>query len=270
MASEQGPPDVWASGNGYENYVGRWSRRVAREFVRRLGVREGARWLDVGCGTGALTTAVLELAAPAEVVGVEPSPAFLALARAAVRDPRVSFQEGDAVHLPEGAAFDAVVSGLVLNFVPDRSAAVAAMSRVAPGGVLAAYVWDYAGGMQMMRHFWDAALACDPAAAARVEGNRFPSTRPDALHRLFTCAGLGEVTVEDIVVPTRFADFDDYWSPFLGGTGPAPAYAATLSPPALERLRGTVRAGLPTAADGSIELTARAWSVRGSVPGRSG
>jgi SAM-dependent methyltransferase len=267
VAKEIAPPDSWAGGDSYEAYVGRWSRQVARRFVVTLPVTAGARWLDVGCGTGALTAAVLELRSPTAVVGVDPSASFLARAAATIADPRASFREGDAGHLPGEPAFDVVVSGLVLNFVPDPSGAMAAMARAArPGGVIAAYVWDYVDGMQLMRHFWDAAIACDPAAADHDEGARFPICRPGPLRVLFTDAGLEDVVVEPIDLPTAFDDFDDFWTPFLGGTGPAPAYAASLPPARLAALREEVRARLPIRSDGSIRLTARAWSVRGSVP----
>jgi SAM-dependent methyltransferase len=268
VPTDVAPLDSWAGGDRYENYVGRWSRQVARQFVSRLGVADGSRWLDVGCGTGALTSAVLELCAPAEVIGVDPSSDFLARARATVRDPRASFQEGDALHLPvDVAAFDAAASGLVLNFVPDPSGALAEMMRVTRiGGVVAAYVWDYAEGMQLMRHFWDAAVACDAAAGAHDEGTRFPLCRPGPLEDLFAGSGLHEVVVEPLDLPTVFRDFDDYWAPFLGGAGPAPAYAASLTQRGLDDLREEVRAHLPTGPDGSIRLSARVWSVRGSVP----
>lgn len=268
MPTGVAPLDSWADGDRYEHYVGRWSRPVARQFVGRLGVADGSRWLDVGCGTGALASAVLELCAPLEVVGVDPSPDFLGRARATVHDPRVSFAEGDALKLPvDRGSFDAVVSGLVLNFVADPSGAVAAMTRATRvGGVVAAYVWDYAEGMQLMRHFWDAAVVRDPVAAALDEGARFPFCRPGPLAELFAGAGLAEVTVEPLDVPTLFRDFDDLWTPFLGGTGPAPAYAASLPESQLDALREDLRAALPIEPDGRIRLSARAWAVRGSVP----
>jgi len=240
---------------------------VAHTFVGCVDVPDGARWLDVGCGTGALTTAVLELRAPAGVLGIDPSPDFLSRAAATVHDPRVDFREGDALHLPvDDDAFDAVVSGLVLNFVPDTSAALAEARRAAhPGGVVAAYVWDYAEGMEIIRCFWDAAVAVDPGAASFDEGTRFPLCRPGALATAFEGAGLADVTVEPIVVPTVFRDFDDYWTPFLGGTGPAPAYAASLADEQVAVLRAALRELLPIDPDGTIRLSARAWAVQGSV-----
>jgi SAM-dependent methyltransferase len=258
--------DTWATGAAYEPYVGRWSRLVAREFLRWLAVPPGARWLDVGCGTGALTETVLAVTAPARVEGVDPSAAYVEYSRARLADARASFEVGDARRLPQGSAsVDAVVSGLVLNFVPEPAAAVAEMARVArPGGTVAAYVWDYAGRMELMRQFWDAAVALDPAAAALDEGRRFPVCRPESLEAFWRGGGLADVESRAIDVPTVFRDFDDYWSPFLGGQGPAPSYAMSLSEGRRALLRDRIRAALPADAHGSIGLVARAWAVRGT------
>lgn len=239
---------MWAVGDAYEAYVGRWSRRVATAFLDWLRVPAGRRWLDIGCGTGALTAAIR----PAAVVGVDPSYAFLR----GLPDVCV----GDAQTLPfRDGSFDVTVSGLALNFVPDPSRAAAEMARVlVPGGLAAAYVWDYAGGMQMMRHFWSAAASLDPAAAELDEGRRFPLCQPDALRELWRA--YADVEVRALEVPTVFADFDDFWRPFLGGTGPAPAYAMELPAARRDALRDLLRTRLP---DGPIPLTARAWAVRG-------
>jgi ubiquinone/menaquinone biosynthesis C-methylase UbiE len=159
--------EVWADGAAYEVYVGRWSRLVAAELVERLDLPVGGCWLDVGCGTGALVDAVARLGAPSEVVGVDPSKGYVEHAQERTADRRIRFEVADAAKLPfEDASFDAVTSGLVLNFVPDPAKAVAEMARVArPDGTVAAYVWDYADGMQLIRCFWDAATALDPGAA---------------------------------------------------------------------------------------------------------
>ncbi|MDP9349961.1 MAG: class I SAM-dependent methyltransferase [Chloroflexota bacterium] len=262
-----GATDIWASGEAYEPYVGRWSRIVAREFLAWLAVPPGGRWLDVGCGTGALSRIILEMASPSEVLGVDPSVEYVAYAEAHTPDPHARFTVGDAQALPVlSTAYDAVVAGLVLNFVPDPAAAVAEMTRAArrSGGVVGAYVWDYAGGMGMMRRFWDAAAALDPAARELDEGPRFNSEcRPEALADLFGDAGLRNVEARAVDVPTVFRDFDDYWLPFLGGQGPAASYASALSVERRDVLRERIRAELPVAADGSIPLAARAWAVRG-------
>jgi SAM-dependent methyltransferase len=261
----EGRRDVWASGDAYEPYVGRWSRVVAREFVAWLGVSPRRRWLDVGCGTGALTQAILDGADPEGVTGIDPSEGFIAYARSRVTSQTAHFEVGSAQSLPIGdAVFDATVSGLVLNFVPDPTRAVNEMARTTRStGRVAAYVWDYAGEMQLMRRFWDAAIALDPAARQRDEGRRFPICQERPLADLFKAAGLGRVEVRAIDVPTVFRDFDDYWLPFLGGQGPAPGYCMSLTEDRRGALRERLRATLATGADGRIELTARAWAVRG-------
>jgi SAM-dependent methyltransferase len=255
--------DTWECGDPYESYVGRWSRRVAPRFLSWLAPAPGMRWLDVGCGTGALCDAIDAQCRPACLAGAEPSEGFLNTARRRLGE-RADLCQGSAASLPfEDGAFDVVVSGLVLNFVPDPRAGLAEMRRVTrAGGTIAAYVWDYAGGMQLMRAFWDAAVALDPRAAALDEGARFPLCRREALADLFAAAGLRQVQTGAIEVPTPFENFDDYWQPFLGGQGPAPAYAMALGEDARERLRERLRQDLPVRDDGSIALTARAWAVR--------
>jgi len=257
--------DNWAAGDAYEGYMGRWSRPLAQRFVGWLAPERGRRWLDVGCGTGALTSAICELADPAFVLACDPSQAFLDHARRGTTSDRVSFVMAGADELPEDAAMDYVVSGLALNFFPDPGRALAAMRRrLGGGGTLAACVWDYADGMQFLRRFWDEAAALDPAAATLDEGRRFPLCTREALQRLFSEAGLRDVVTEGLVIPTAFASFDDFWAPFLHGTGPAPAYAATLDPERLELIRVRLADRLERRANGSIPLTARAWAARGT------
>ncbi|HWD06062.1 MAG TPA: class I SAM-dependent methyltransferase [Amycolatopsis sp.] len=256
------------SAEAYEQHVGRWSRRIAAAFVDSTVVAAGGRWLDVGCGTGALTEAVLAAAEPAAVAGVDSAPPLVAYARRRTADSRATFAVADARALPVAdAAFDAVVSGLALNFVAEPARAVAEWRRVArPGAVVAAYVWDYADGMALMRWFWEAAAELDPALGELDERQHFPLCRPEPLSRLWTDAGLSGVVVRTIGVPAALAGFDDYWSPFLCGLGPG--YAARLPADHVRVLRELLRARLPMAAAGSITQTARAWAVRGSVPRR--
>jgi SAM-dependent methyltransferase len=258
--------DRWERGDPYERYVGRWSRQVAPRFLAWLDVPAHRRWLDVGCGTGALCSAILAHCSPSSVVGVEPSDGFREKATERL-GARVAFHPGSAERMPlDDASVDATVSGLVLNFVPDLRAALAEMARVTvDGGTLGAYVWDYAGKMDLMRCFWDAAVELDPAAAKLDEGSRFPVCRPEALTELFAGSGLRAVEVSSVDIPTRFADFEDYWRPFLGGQGPAPAYAMALDETARARLRDRIARRMPVQADGSIPLAARAWTVRGVV-----
>jgi SAM-dependent methyltransferase len=259
--------EVWAAGDAYEQYVGRWSRPVAEAFLDWLKVAVGRRWLDVGCGTGALSATILRRAEPASVTGIDASEGFLSRARERLQDRRVAFDHGDAQALPYGEGqFDVAVSGLVLNFLPDQAKMVAEMRRVVrPGGPIALYVWDYGGKMELMRYFWDAAAALDPAAGSLDEGARFPVCQPGPLAHLLRAAGLEAVETTAIEVPTVFADFDDYWSPFLGGQGPAPGYCMSLPEEPRARLRERLRQALPTDPAGRIALTARAWAVRGRV-----
>ena len=260
---------LWTDGDAYERWIGRWSRPVGVEFLTWLGVPDGRRWLDLGSGTGALTETILATAAPTSVVGVEPSGAFVAHARTRVLDPRASFVEGAAGALPLGpGSVDVAVAGLVLNFIPDLAAGLADLRRVVvPGGTIAGYVWDYAGRMEIIRRFFDAAIELDPAAAAADEALRFPICAPGPLGAAFEDAGLADVEVRPIEIPTIFTSFDDYWTPFLTAIAPAPAFAMRLSEPERARLRERLRSTLPTEPDGSIHLVARAWAVRARTSG---
>lgn len=257
-------PDNWHQGDAYDRYIGRWSRQVAPLFLSWLAIPPGRRWLDVGCGTGALCAAILRHGSPAALTGVEPSEGFLSVARQHL-PASVHLSVGNAASIPlQDAQVDAAVSGLVLNFVPDVPAALAEMSRVAaPGGTVAAYVWDYAEGMEMLRHFWDAAVELDPDAVPLDEGRRFGLCRPAALQSAFEQAGLRDVSVAPLEVAAPFTSFDDYWQPFLGAQGPAPAYVASLPEDRRLRLREALRAKLAAGGDGALTLRARAWAVRG-------
>lgn len=259
--------NVWAAGDAYEPYVGRWSRRIAVEFLEWLRLPDGLSWLDVGCGTGALTELILESGSPATVQGIDPSEGYLGVARQRVTDDRVRFDRGDAQDLQTGPdLYGAVVSGLVLNFIPDIDRAMANMVDAAkPGGWVAAYVWDYAGRIELMRYFWDAAVELKPENRHLDEGVRFPLCQPGPLVELFERSGLQNVEVVALDVPTHFVGFDDYWSPFLGGQFPAPDYAMSLSDDDRSELRDLIRQRVSFNHDGSIDMVARAWAVRGMV-----
>jgi SAM-dependent methyltransferase len=259
--------DGWNAGGAYEQFMGRWSRALAARFVSWLRVPSGAHWLDVGCGTGALTTAICADAAPASVTACDPAAPFIDFAREQTRDPRASFvvaAVGALPPRPEG--YGSVTSLLALNFFPDPAAAVHEMrSLAAPGAVVSACVWDYADGMQWLRRFWDAAASVDPAAAALDEGRRFPLCGRDALSALFRGGELADVRSASIEIPTTFTGFDDYWRPFLAGTGPAPSYVSSLDPERRARLAGALAEAVPPGPGGRIALTARAWAVCGRV-----
>jgi len=265
MSDAVGMSDQWAAGEAYERFMGRWSRLVAPEFVAWLGVGPGARWLDVGCGTGALSRAICLGAGPASVLGCDPSEAFIDHARRDQSDPRLSFAVAAAGDLPADVrGFDSVTSAFALNFFPDPGAGIDDMRRRAKaGGLVSACVWDYAGRMQFLRAFWDAATAVDPRAADVDEARRFPICQPERLLELFRSGGLGDVSCAPLEIPTRFSSFSELWAPFLGGTGPAPSYVAGLPPDQREALADRFARSLPVDADGAISLVARAWAVRG-------
>lgn len=258
--------DTWESGDPYEQYVGRWSRRVAAPFLSWLDRPQGGDWLDIGCGTGALCASILDHCSPRSVTGVDTSEGFLRTAQSSLGK-RAAFHVGSAMELPHGAAeFDNVVSGLVLNFVAEPLVAVTEMARVTrKGGTIGVYVWDYSGKMEMLRIFWDCACELDQQAAAFDEGRRFPLCDPDELRRLFDDAGLAKVRTTALDIESRFVNFDDYWLPFLGGQGPAPAYVKSLSESDRALLQERIRNRLAERADGSILLNARAWAICATV-----
>ena len=248
--------------------MGRWSRRIAPDFLEWLDVPDGGSWLDVGCGTGALSEAILATRRPARLVGIDPSADFIAHAASAIGDPRATFVVGNAMNMSlDDAEFDAAAAALVLNFVPDPVTGTREMRRVVrAGGVVGAYVWDYAKDMRMMRFFWDAAVDLDPAAASLDEGARFTLCNPTALQACFLSAGLEHVEVRPLDCVMTFTDFDDYWNPFLGGQAPAPAYAMSLDDERRAKLRDLIRSRLPIEGDGSMRLVSRAWAVKGISP----
>ena len=262
--------DNWAAGNLYEPYVGRWSRLVAKDFLQWLALPAQLDWLDVGCGTGALTQTILQADCNREASrGSTLRPDLSTMQRRipAIRESHSKWVMRSRFQWNPRASMSAA-SGLVLNFVPKPSLAAQEMTRaVRSGGVVAAYVWDYAGKMELMRYFWD--------ASNRIGSSSFQaSTKAFAFrfaNRLlwFRCSltrGCAMSQSREIDVPTTFRDFDDYWNPFLGGQGPAPGYAMSLSEERRNVLRDRIRAMLPIASDGSIPLIARAWAVRGRRP----
>ena len=257
--------DSWVSAMAYERFMGRWSALVGQKFLRWLAVPPARRWLDLGCGTGALSRHILAEYQPQAIIAVDSSSDFIGHARRSIASPAVDFKLGQAQSLDvESNSVDAAVSGLVLNFIPEPAMAVAEMLRVTrPGGTVGIFVWDYAAGMQMLRAFWDAAAKLDAAAVALDEGLRFPICQAGQLEACVRATGLRQIEAAAIEIPTVFQNFADYWQPFLGTVGPAPAYAMILDENARRNLESALRAALPVGADGSIALTARAWAVKG-------
>ena len=260
--------DAWAAGDAYERYMGRWSRLLAVRFLDWLAAPAGAAWLDLGCGTGALTQTILARASPRSIVAIDQSADFVAHARAATSDEevRMRFDVADARKLPlPDASVDVAASALVLNFVPDRVAALRELARVVrPGGLLSFYVWDYpGGGMGFMNAFWKAAIALDPNAAELGEGRRFPFCTPEGLSALCAEAGLPPATVAPIEIETRFSSFEDLWLPFTLGAGPAPGYCVSLPEDKRAALKERLRRDV--GGDGPISFTARAWAVKATM-----
>jgi SAM-dependent methyltransferase len=256
--------DAWAAGPSYEYYMGRWSRLIASVFLNWLAPRPGLNWLEIGCGTGALSETILAQGAPAILYAIDPSPDFVGFARRKLPDPRVVFQIGDALDLPAfPQKIDVVASGLALNFIQDPSTALKAMRHsLSPHGILAFYVWDYGGKMEMLSYFWESVKALDPDARSQDEGLRFPICQPDALAQLCEQAGLHNIEITGLEATMQFPDFNDFWSPFLGGAGPAPAYVARLDESRRKALEDHLRTSLPIRADGALHLAARSWAVR--------
>jgi SAM-dependent methyltransferase len=252
-------------GAAYERYMGVWSQSAGAMFLDWLVPAPGGRWLDVGCGNGAFTEMIVSRCTPALVHGIDPSEAQLTYARTRPALREAQFRIGDAMALPFDAdAFDAAVMPLVIFFVPEPAKGVAEMARVVrPGGAVAAYAWDLPGGGFPYDALWS---EIESLGAAVPKPPSPDASSLDALHALWTAAGLQSVETRGLVVQRTFAGFDDYWATILGGPSVG-GVLKTMAPGDVSTLRGRVRARLPADAAGRITYTARANAVKGRVPG---
>jgi SAM-dependent methyltransferase len=260
--------DRWTSGALYDQWMGRWSRLLADEFVEWLNPPAGLRWIDGCCGSGVVTEAIVEHRSPISIVGVDVSPEQISFARQRRDYPSATFEVADAMALPfADASFDVAVCGLGLNYIPNPSQGLGELRRVVrPGGTVAVYLWDYAQGARFLREFWDAAAAIDAEAAAFDQARRFPMCSQDGLREIFASANLQDPNTQALDIVTRFATFEDYWEPLLSGQGSAPNYLGTRNEETRGAIRERLRSALPANAEGAIELPARAWAIRARRP----
>jgi ubiquinone/menaquinone biosynthesis C-methylase UbiE len=259
--------EMFSQPEAYERFMGRWSHLVALQLIQLAEIHDGDAILDVGSGTGALSFVIRDTTKAGRIVGVDPSSEYVEFATKRA-DARTHFEVGDGqdLHL-SSAGFDRTFALLVLNFIPDSERAAREMVRVTkPGGVVVAAVWDYSQGMEMLRVFWDEADALDPAMASTDEAH-MPLTHQGDLAALWTKAGLLHVEETPLVIEQHFASFDDYWTPFLLGVGPAGTYVGKLSSERQAALQERLRRRLlGDGPDRAIVLHARAWAVKGIVP----
>jgi ubiquinone/menaquinone biosynthesis C-methylase UbiE len=259
---------MFAASAGYERFMGRWSRLLAPLFISFAGVKNGDRVLDVGTGTGSVAAAVEADMPDSEIMGIDPSEAFIAYAQKNAKSPRARFEAGDAQALKlKDASFDHTLSLLVMNFIPDPNKAIAEMRRVTrPQGIVSSCVWDYDAGMQTLRFFWDEAVAIDPTVEPKDE-RHMRLSRQGQLGDLWRKAGLVNVQEAPLVIEQAYSSFDDYWQPFTTGAGPGGAFVVSLAEDRRRQLEARLRRRLlGNAQDGPFTLKARAWCVRGEVP----
>jgi SAM-dependent methyltransferase len=260
--------DRWTSGADYDQWMGRWSRLVAHKFVAWLDLPSALRWIDICCGSGVLTEAIVESSAPSSVAGIDVSAEQTEFARQHRARPNVTFETGNAQALPfADSSFDVAVCGLGLNYIPSPAEGLQEFKRVTrPGGTIAVYVWDYLHGARFLREFWDAATAVDSDAVGFDQARRFPICTPEGLRELFEQTKLEEPAVQAIDVVTSFASFNAYWEPLLTGQGSAPNYLATRDKKIRDEIRERLTGALPTNSTGGIDLPARAWAIRARRP----
>ena len=258
--------DSWEASDPNEYYMGRWSRLVAESFVAWLSPATRLNWLDIGCGSGALSEVIINNCKPAALTAIDQSKNFVKTTQKRLGS-RAHCRVGNAPSLPlKESSVNIAVAGLVLNFIPEPEKALSEMRRVTcAGGMIAIYLWDYAGKMDFLRHFWDVAVEIKPESLNLHESNRFPDSNAVVLKKLFENAGFVNIETTSIEIATHFRDFDDYWKPFLGGQGPAPSFVLSMNEDEKSKLRNALRMRLPIGLDGSISMVARACAAKGKI-----
>lgn len=258
--------EKWNAGDPYEYFMGRWSSLMAPEFLKWLNVSSNKNWLDVGCGTGALSEAIEQNCKPKNLACIDLSENFIEKVKKRISIAS-DFRVGSVENLPfENESFDIIVSGLALNFFQNLEKALTELKRVSKqNGIIAAYVWDYSDRMDFLRYFWDAAYQIDPKSRELDEGLRFPICTSENLIKAFENANLKDVECSKLDVNTNFKNFDDYWNPFLGGQGPAPSYLASLNRELQKTLKNNLKEKLKFESNGSINLLGRAIAIRGKL-----
>ncbi len=267
MMSDNKKMESWSSGSLYNAYMGKWSEQIAKQFIKWLQPSDNALWLDVGCGTGALTKTIVHHASPELIYGLDPSADFISEAKTSVQSKHATFLVGSGEDIPfDSNHFDYVVSALALNFMPNPETAIHEMQGVLkPDGTIAIYVWDYADKMEWLRYFWSSAVVLDTSASQYDEGIRFPICQPDNLKALFESCNLKDIELASLSVPADFDTFEAYWKLLNIGNFPAPAYLKSLSQDKQEELKEHLQASVPTQADGLIYMVTRAWAIRGKL-----
>ena len=259
-----------SDGDGYELQMGRWSRRLAPKFIEFAGIKNTERVLDVGCGTGSLTSTLALNPDIRGIHGVDFSAPYIEHAKRNNSGSRIQFQVGDACALPfDDKEFEHTLAMLVIQFIPEPERAISEMRRVTrPGGTVAAATWDARGGFVWARMFWDTAAMLDPEAnARRAKILSRPLSRPGDLERAWKAAGLTDVVQDMLTIRMDFASFEDFWAPIDGADGPYAEYVRTLRPEAKAVLRDKVRlAYVDGEADGPRSYAATSWVVKGRVP----
>lgn len=251
----------------YDDFMGRWSRQVATQFLDWIAVERDLGWLDVGCGTGMLGQTVIKNCAPSSVTGADPLEKSIIAAKQHPDNKNIQFEISDAQNLPfEDSKFDVVVSGLMIKFVPDKVKAISEMKRVAhAGSVIALYDWDMHSNMNTTRHFWKAVADIIPKPAEDRATDRTPMTEIDSIAKTFGAAGVKAVQQSTISFTTHFRDLDDYWNPITRNSQNVGRFYKTMTEKQREEVRLRLKQTLPFTDDGSISFESRAVAVKGIV-----